>query len=527
VRAVIIGGKMNYTAEKLEKSRLKFDYVASADDFNKAVDVAYSKTKNKYNVPGFRKGHAPKKVIEGMYGAGVFFNDAVNQLIDDAIMELENEGKYELVAVDSVKDVDLTDDNGVKFSIVMVVKPDVKLGEYKGLGVKKTVEKVTEKDVDEFVESERQKQARFVDAEKAAEKGDTVLLDYAGTVDGVAFDGGSAENYELELGSNTFIPGFEDQLVGVKAGEQKDVKVTFPKEYHAESLAGKEAVFACNVKAVRVKELPEVDDEFAKDVSEFDTLADYKADVEKKLVEQAEHKAEHEYEDALIEKIVDGAEVEIPDAMINQEAKELVHDFEYRLMYQGMRLDDYLGYVKMTREQLVDEYKERAEKAVKVRLVMEEIVKAENITIEDKDIDERLEKMAEEQSLTLEEFRKTLKREQINYVVNSVLSEKLLSTIKALNEGEAAPKKKAAKKAEKPEAEAVKEGEAAPKKKAPAKKAAEKTDDAAEPAKKSAAKKPAAKKTAAAAEADGEKKPAAKKPAAKKAAAKSDDNKAE
>ncbi len=476
---------MNYTVEKLEKSQVKFNYTASVEEYNKAVETVYNKTKHKYNVPGFRKGRAPKKVIEGIYGAGVFMNDAINQLIDDSIMELEKAGEYELVAFGSVEDVDIKDDGSVVYALTMVVKPDVTLGTYKNLDIKKSEVKVTAEQVDEYIKAEQTKQARIIDAEKAAEKGDLVLIDYSGSVDGEKFDGGTAEGYELELGSNTFIPGFEDQLIGVKAGEQKDVKVTFPEKYHAENLAGKEAIFACTVKAVRVKELPALDDEFAKEVSEFDTLEQYKSDVKSKLTEQETKRAEREYEDTLIEKIVEGSTVEIPDAMIKQEADEMIHDMEYRLMYQGMRMDDYLKYLGMTREQLADEYKPQAEKTVKTRLVMNEIVKAENIGIEDKDIDARIEKMADEASQTVEEIRKTMRQEDINYLVNSIISEKLLDKIKSYNGGKSAKKSEGA------------DGASA-EKKAPAKKSTAKKS--ADGDTKTEEKKPAAKKTAKSAE---------------------------
>lgn len=476
---------MNYTVEKLEKSQVKFNYTASVEEYNKAVETVYNKTKHKYNVPGFRKGRAPKKVIEGIYGAGVFMNDAINQLIDDSIMELEKAGEYELVAFGNVEDVDIKDDGSVVYALTMVVKPDVTLGAYKNLDVKKSEVKVTAEQVDEYIKAEQTKQARIIDAEKAAEKGDLVLIDYSGSVDGEKFDGGTAEDYELELGSNTFIPGFEDQLIGVKAGEQKDVKVTFPEKYHAENLAGKEAIFACAVKAVRVKELPALDDEFAKEVSEFDTLEQYKSDVKSKLTEQETRRAEREYEDTLIEKIVEGSTVEIPDAMIKQEADEMIHDMEYRLMYQGMRMDDYLKYLGMTREQLADEYKPQAEKTVKTRLVMNEIVKAENIGIEDKDIDARIQKMADEASQTVEEIRKTMRQEDINYLVNSIISEKLLDKIKSYNGGKSAKKSEGA------------DGASA-EKKAPAKKSTAKKS--ADGDTKTEEKKPAAKKTAKSAE---------------------------
>ena len=467
------GGQMDYTVEKLEKSQVKFNYTVDKDSFNKAIKQAYEKTKHKYAIPGFRKGHAPQKIIEGMYGAGVFFSDAVNELIDASLNELETKEEYDFVAVDSVCDVDMTEDGGVKYSIVMVVKPEVTLGQYKGLNVAKKAVKVTAKQVDEKIAQEQEKQARLVEVDTAAVNGNIVSMDFVGSVDGEKFEGGSAENYDLELGSNTFIPGFEEQLVGVKAGDVKDVKVTFPENYQAENLAGKEAVFACTVKAVKVKELPTVDDEFVKEISEFDTLAEYKADVKAQLTKEAQEKVDREFEDAVVEKIVDASQVEIPQAMIDREADEMVHEFEYRLMYQGLKLDDYLKYLNMTRDQLVDQYKDQASKSVKVRLVMEALVKAENLKIEDKEIEDKMAKFAEQSSQTVEEFKKTLHKEQVDYIVNSIMNEKLLDFLTKEN----LAKKTAAKKAD-AEAE-VKDDTNAEEKKPAAKKT---TKKAAKPA---------------------------------------------
>ncbi len=433
---------MNYTVEKLEKSQIKFNYVVDKDTFNQAISKVYDKTKHKYAIPGFRKGHAPKKVIEGMYGAGVFFSDAVNDLIDDSLSELEKNAEYDFVAVDSVQDVDVLDDGGVKYSIVMVVKPEVVLGQYKGLNLEKKSVRITAKQVDERIALEQEKQARLIDVDATAMNGNTITLDFVGSVDGVKFDGGSAEDYELELGSNTFIPGFEDQLVGVKAGDVKDVVVTFPTNYQAEHLAGKEAVFTCTIKAVKVKELPAIDDEFVKEVSEFDTLDEYKADVKAQLTKEAQDKVTREFEDAIVEKVVDGTTVEIPQAMIDNEAEDMVRDFEYRLMYQGLKMDDYLKYVNMTRDQVADQYKEQAEKVVKTRLVMEAIIKAEDIKIEDKDIEDRIEKIASDSSQTVEEFKKNLKKEQIDYIVNGIMNDKLMDLLTKEN---LAPKKTAKK----------------------------------------------------------------------------------
>lgn len=467
---------MSYTVEKLEKSQVKFRFDVDAATFAKAIDKAYDKTKHKFAIAGFRKGHVPKKVIEGVYGKEVFYEDALDIVIPEVYGDaLDKETDIEVVAQPELTDFKFNDDASVSFVLTVTVKPEVKLGAYKGLGIEKKVAKISAKQVEDALLEDQQKQARLVDVDTAAENGNTVTIDFVGSVDGEKFDGGSAENYDLELGSNTFIPGFEEQLVGVKAGDTKDVKVKFPNDYQAENLAGKDAVFACTVKGVKIKELPALDDEFAKDISEFDTLAEYKADVKSRLEKQEADKAEREFENAIVDKIVAASEVEIPAAMIDNEAEEMVHEFEYRLMYQGLKLDDYLKYLNMTREKLVDEYKEQGQKNVKVRLVMEAIVKAEEIKFEEKEIDEKLAQMAKNVGQELDAFKKSVNREQIDYAVNSILSDKLMDMLKAENE----KKKSAAKKAEQKEdgADAPK-AEKKPAAKKTAKKTAEKPSDA-------------------------------------------------
>ncbi len=475
---------MSYTIEKLEKSRVKFTFDVDAETFGKAVVAAYNKTKHKYSVPGFRKGHVPMKVIEGMYGREVFFEDAMDIVIPEVYSEaLDKEHDIEVVSQPELESFDFKEDGGVTFVLTTAVRPDVKLGKYKGLSLERKVEKVTAKQVDEEMENARDKQARIIDVDEAAKNGDIVNIDFVGSVDGVKFDGGSAQDYDLTLGSGSFIPGFEDQLVGAKKGDKVDVKVTFPEDYHATELKGKEALFECTVNAVKRKELPALDDDFAKEISEFDTLAEYKEDVKNKLMKDAEMRADREYEDALVQAVVDGAEVEIPQAMIDQEAEDMAKEFEYRLSYQGIKLADYLGYINMTREQLLDEYKEQAAKSVKVRLVMEEIVKREEMKFEQDELDAKVAEMAERSGQDVETFKKGLGREHYDYLANQILSDKLMAMLREEN---APAAKKAAKKA---------------------------SDDKAE-----AEKKPAAKKTAKKAEAaDGEAKPAKK--AAKKAEA--------
>ena len=350
---------MSYTVEKLEKSQVRFKFDIDAETFEKAIASAYNKTKHKYSVPGFRKGHVPRKIIEGMYGKEVFFEDAMDIVIPEAYSEaLDKEHDIEVVSRPELESFDVKEDGGATFELTVAIRPEVKLGAYKGLSVERKVDKVTAKQVDEEVENAREKQARLVEVDDAAKNGDIVNIDFVGSVDGVKFDGGSAEGYDLTLGSGSFIPGFEEQLVGVKKGDKKDVKVTFPEDYHAAELKGKEAVFECTVNAVKKKELPALDDEFAKEISEFDTLAAYKEDVKNKLMKDAEMRADRQYEDALVQSVVEGAEVEIPQAMIDEEAEDMAKEFEYRLSYQGIKLSDYLGYLNMTRDQLLDEYKE-------------------------------------------------------------------------------------------------------------------------------------------------------------------------
>lgn len=452
---------MSYTVEKLEKSQVKFVFDVDADTFNKAVDAAYNKTKHKYAIAGFRKGHVPKKVIEGIYGKEVFFEDAMDIVIPEAYSEaLDKEKDVDVVAQPELTSFDFKEDGGATFTLIVTVKPDVKLGKYKGLSIEKKVEKVTAKQVDEAVEQAREKQARIVETDEAAKNGDIVNIDFVGSVDGVKFDGGSAESYDLELGSGSFIPGFEEQLVGAKKGEKKDVNVKFPEDYHAEELKGKDALFECTINAVKKKELPALDDEFVKDVSEFDTLAEYKADVKNKLMKDAEDRADREFEDALVQAVVDNADVEVPQAMIDQEAEDMAREFEYRLSYQNIKLDDYLKYLNMTRDQLLDEYKEQAAKSVKVRLVMEAIVKAEELKFEEKDIDEKLADMAARANQDVETFKKGLGREHFDYLANQILSDKLMAMLKQENTA-------AAKKAE------AKDGEAKPAAKKAAKKESE------------------------------------------------------
>lgn len=425
---------MSYTVEKLEKSQVKISFTIDADTFGKATEKAYQKSKGKFAIGGFRKGHAPRKVIEGLYGSEVFFEDAMDIVINDAYYEaLDKESDLNIVARPELKNMDKTKDGGVTFELVATVKPEVKLGDYKNLDIKKEVQEVSEEQVKAEIELARDKQARLVEVDKAAENGDTVTFDFSGSVDGEKFDGGTAENFDLVLGSGNFIPGFEEQLVGVKAGEEKNVNVKFPEDYHAENLKGKDSVFECKIHAIKSKELPEFDDEFVKEISEFDTVADFTADTEKRLKEEAVANADKKFENELIEKIVNNAEIELPEAMVTQEVEDMIKDFEYRLQFQGMQLAQYLEYVHMSMEDLKKQYTEQAKITAKTRLVMEAIILAENIELKDEDMDAKFQELAEKAGKSVEDFKKEMKREQIDYLVNQIVSDKLMATLKELN----------------------------------------------------------------------------------------------
>lgn len=464
---------MSYTFEKLEHNEVKFSFEVDKATFEAACEKAYEQTKGKYSVAGFRKGHAPKNVIERTYGKGVFFDDAIDIVIQDEYASaMEKETELEVVAQpDQLDSLDFTEEGGIKFSLKVTVKPEVKLGKYKGLSIEKKAEKITDEQVNAEIALAQDKQARLVTSDKPAEKGNIVTIDFVGSVDGKEFEGGKSENYDLELGSGSFIPGFEDQLIGTKAGEEKDVNVTFPEPYQASELAGKAAVFKCTVKEVKIKELPALDDDFAKEASETaNTFEEYKAEIKAQLEKDAENQAENQWMDDVVRAIVADSEVEVPEIMAKNEAKDMVQEFEYRLMYQGMKLDDYLKMLDITREKLEENYMEQAKETVKTRLIVGEIIKAENIGIEEAEIKEKIVEMAAMYGKTDDEFSKNMTREQMDYIYNSILSKKFADLIKKENSAKkAAAKKTASKKAETEEAPAEK-----PAKKAPAKKAAKK-----------------------------------------------------
>ncbi len=476
---------MKYEVEKL-KGEVKFSFTFDSSEWEEQLNKAYLKEKSKINVPGFRKGQAPRKIVERMYGKSFFYEDAINGAIYDGYTKaLEEHSDVYPVDEPKVENVDLKD-GGLVFDLTVTVRPEVKLGDYKGIEVEKVSYPVSDADVDAEINKTREQGARRIQVvDRAVANGDIVTLDYKGTVDGVAFEGGTASNQELVIGSNTFIPGFEDQMVGMAKGETKDLHVTFPAEYHAKELAGKEAVFTVTVNNIEVKELPEVNDDFAKEVSKFDNLADYKADVKAKLIEQNDRRAERENENSLLTKVVENAQVDIPDVMIEKQIDYIVSDTENQLkyMYGGVKFDDYLKYAGLTREEFRANNKERATRDVKSRLVFEEILKAEKIEATEEDLDKEIQPLADSAKKSLDEYKKTMDHNHLDYLRNEALMNKLVAFLKENNvftdkAEDKKPAKKSAKKSEdKKEEEKAEEKKPAAKKTTAKKSAAKKAKD--------------------------------------------------
>ena len=374
--------------------------------FEKAIQKVYLKARGKINIPGFRKGKAPRKLIEKMYGTGVFYEDAANDLIPTAYAEALKDCDLEIVSRPEINVTQIEAGKPFIFTAEVAVKPEVTLGEYKGVEVEKSDVEVTEEDINKEVDKERENNSRTIDVDdRAVENGDIIKLDFDGSVDGVPFEGGKAENYTLTIGSGSFIPGFEDQLIGTKIGEEKDVTVTFPGDYHEKSLAGKEAVFKCKVNAISVKELPDADDEFASEVSEFETLAEYKEDIKKKLTEKKEKEARAKKEAQAVEKAVENATMEIPDAMIDTQVQSMMEDFARRMQSQGLSLEQYFQFTGMDVKKMHDQMKPEALKRIQNSLVLEAVAKAENIEISDEKVDEEIAKMAEAYKMEVEKLK--------------------------------------------------------------------------------------------------------------------------
>ena len=468
------------SCEKLEKSRVALTIETSAEEFEAAVNKAYLKMRGKINVPGFRVGKAPRKIIEKMYGAEVFYEEAVNIILPDAYEAAVKEQGLETVGYPQVELESCTKD-GVVFKCTVAVYPEVKLGQYKGLEAPKAEVKVAAADINARLKEMADRNSRLVSVERAVKKGDTADIDFEGFDNGVAFDGGKGENFDLEIGSGSFVPGFEEQLIGMKAGEEKDIDITFPENYTPE-LAGKPVVFHVKVNEVKVKEVPAIDDEFAKDVSEFDTLKDLKADIKKKMTAERTEAAQRAFEDVLMAKVAEGVEADIPQEMVELQAERMMEQFKQQLASQGIPFDQYLKMTGTTEADFRQQAEGPASEQVKMDLAVEAIIKAEGLEASDEDVENEMKSVAEKYGMDLDTVKKYLRPEDVK---EQVVREKVMKLV-ADNAVAVAPAE------EKAELEA--EGEIVEKK--PAKKAAAKKAEGEKTEGEKAEKKPAAKKTA-------------------------------
>ena len=421
---------MSLQVEKMEKNMAKLTIEVSAEELDKAMQNAYLKARGKISIPGFRKGKAPRKMIEQMYGKGIFLEDAANALIPEHYSKALEECDLEIV---SQPEIDVTQAEPGKafiFTAEVAVKPEVTLGEYKGVEVPKSETEVTDEDIDAEIKKEQEKNSRTVTVEdRGAENGDITTSDFEGFVDGVAFEGGKGTDYPLTLGSGSFIPGFEDQLVGAKAGNHVEVNVTFPEEYQAAELAGKAAVFQCDVKKVETKELPELDDDFAQDVSEFDTLAEYREDVKKNLTEKKEKEARAAKENAAVDKAIENAEMEIPDAMINTQVRQMMNDFASRMQSQGLTMEQYFQFTGMTAEKMQEEMKPQALKRIQTRLVLEKIAETENIEVSEDEVNEEIGKMAEMYKMEADKLKELLGDRELEQMKKDMAVQKAVTLV--------------------------------------------------------------------------------------------------
>nr|WP_296063359.1 trigger factor [uncultured Mediterraneibacter sp.] len=398
---------MSLQVENLEHNMAKLTITVSAEEVEKALQAAYLKQRSKISLPGFRKGKVPRQMIEKMYGPEVFYDEAANHMISEAYGKAYDECELEIASQPTIDVVQLEKGKDFIFTAEVAVKPEVKLGEYKGLKVDKVSTRVMQKEVDEEIEKERERNARTVEVtDRAVQDKDIVTLDFEGFVDGVAFEGGKGENYPLTIGSGAFIPGFEEQLIGAEIDKETEVKVTFPEEYQAKELAGKEAVFKCTVHEIKEKELPELDDEFASEVSEeAETLEDYKAEVKAKIKERKENEGKEKKENQAVEQAVANAEIDLPAPMVDLQAKQMADDFARRIMQQGMSVEQYFQFTGLNEEKMMEELKPQAEKRIRTRLVLEAIVAAENIEVSDERLDEELQKMADSYQMEVEKLK--------------------------------------------------------------------------------------------------------------------------
>ena len=421
---------MSLQVEKLEKNMAKLTIEVSAEDLDKAMEKAYQKQKSRISLPGFRKGKAPRKMIESMYGKGVFMEDAVNSLVPQEYTKALGECDLEIVSQPEINVTQMEPGKALIFTADVAVKPEVTLGDYKGVEVPKSEIAVTDEEVDAEVKKEQDKNARTVAVEdRAAANGDITTIDFEGFVDGVAFEGGKGTDYALTLGSGTFIPGFEDQLVGANTGDHVEVKVTFPEEYQAKELAGKEAVFQCDVKKIETKEVPELDDEFAKDVSEFDTLAEYKEDVKKKLTEKKEKEARTAKENAAVDKAIENAQMDIPELMTKTECRQMMDDFSRRMQQQGLSMEQYFQFTGQSMDKMMEDMKPQALKRIQTRLVLEKVAEAENIQPSEEEITQEIQKMADAYKMEADKIREAIGESGLEQMKKDMAVQKAVTVI--------------------------------------------------------------------------------------------------
>ncbi len=434
---------MSVTVEKLENNMAKLKITVPAEQLEKAIQKAYEKNRSKIQLPGFRKGKAPRKMIEQMYGKGVFYEDAANELIEEEYPKAVEECGEDVVSSPKIDVEQLEAGSDFIFTAEVALKPEVKLGKYKGVEVEAMDLDVTDEDVDAEIDKQRNTNARTVEVtDRAVQVDDIVTLDFEGFVDGVAFQGGKGTDYPLTIGSGAFIPGFEEQLVGFEIGKEGDVNVTFPEDYQAEELAGKAATFKCTVKAIKAKELPELNDEFASDVSDFDTLAEYKEDVKKKLEERKTADEKAKREDAVVKAVIEDSDMDLPEAMIETQQRQIVNDFAQRLQMQGMNMDQYLQYTGNTVDKMLEQVRPQAIERIQARLVLEAVAAKENITVSDEEFEEELKKMAEQYRMELDKLKELMSESEQKTMRSDMAVQKAADfLVENVKEGKKAAKK--------------------------------------------------------------------------------------
>ena len=422
---------MSFKVEQMEeKNMVKLVIESTAEEFEAGLNKAYNKDKNKISIPGFRKGKAPRKMIEQMYGAEVFYEDAANAIIPEAYATAAEESKLEIVSQPKISVVQLEKGKPFIFAAEVAVKPEVELGEYKGIEVPKYSNRVTQKEIDAKLEEEQLKNARTITVEgRPVQDKDEVVLDFEGFVDGEAFEGGKGENYPLTIGSGSFIPGFEEQLIGAEPEKEVEVKVTFPEDYHAEDLKGKEAVFKCTVHEIKAKELPELDDEFASEVSEFDTLDELKADIKAKIKEQKVNDGKRAQEDAAVDAIIESAKMDLPEAMVDTQARQMLDEFAQRMQQQGLTLDQYMQFTGMTADKMMEDMKPQALKRIQTRLVLEKVAEVENIQPTEEEVNEEISKMAEAYKMEADKLKELLGERELEQMKKDMAVQKAVTVI--------------------------------------------------------------------------------------------------